>query len=154
MTLLTIKTGWERYNNKLYTANVYMSNPSAGILSPLSSYLSYIPYHTTECGPGGRLGIWQMGGINIDAGQYVILIVTRKTLVIVPNMVHRDNHRRTQYLLRVCERGRGRDKHIGLKNWGYNGGETYNVFVSGRVITEKQIRDRYDLTVPYEQLPF
>lgn len=151
MILVVIKTGAERYANRVYTSDFYlMKNSKDSQPVSLTSHHSYMAHEEVVCGLNGCLGRWEVGHVVLRPESIILGIFTKKILMYDP---HHDTSGHVYLENKFIVPGK-KDRRFTLNYWGYNGGKEICELLLGKFNYVKQKKETYKINTPLDKLPF
>lgn len=152
MCILLIKTGVEKYANRIFTSDIFLVSRKQGQDTiKLTDHPTYMPHEQIVCGPNGIFGQWEVGHVLLDPGLKLLGVFTRKILAHDPHNDSRATHLMLHCAFKVtCKE----DRRYTLNYWGHNAGEEISVLLSGGFHLQDEMKNKYKIGTQLSKLPF
>lgn len=152
LNVLTVKTGKEKYMNRLFSADFYIipDEDEADEPYPVTVHATYTTHEIVICGLDGCFGQWKVGHIVLPDHKRLIGLFSRKIIYYDPVKQTTDLHQMKRYTFETP----GIRRRFALQGWGYAGGKGHQVLLSGHYDIVHQIDEEYPLDTPLDNLPF
>ena len=152
MTILIVKTGVEKYANRIFTSDFFLAPQERGDATlPIAECPTYMAHERIICGFNGCFGEWQIGHISLPEGANLFGVFTRKILMYDPHREERLTHKMLHCAFSV---GHIKNCRYTLNYWGDNDGNEISVMLSGKFRLTDEKKEVYKISTPLGKLPF